>query len=898
MHAYPQYQASLSDNESITNSTVDIELDRFQGDAPGSGSSPSVHSIQPKTTKTDITQGSAPEIAIQVEMLIAMFDRAGHNNSTLKPLQISPNPSARWPNTLLSPVPSPVTLASPSTVRFASKPTEITWRPPRALRPLPRPPPAVVEPITSALVEVPKTHSNLSPTAPVFTPRALASSSRTDSNSLAFPSATQNAFPTWRKRVNKAATSPPMSSPAFSHFHSPSSASEGPSWRKKHDARPLPRTGFLSAQPHASGSQDVEPDGVGGGSDMPGSHPDLPSRRSTSPVMRTADDYFGLPLSSVSREPPYGGGPSAAPSHANIQDSPVDTKYASVELTVARMMSWTDVGAHPEGQICTEGASPIGASNAKVPFTASPQLGSCTSLGGVSQGLSPSRLDNSPIPTQEEEESDTHSPPISPPAGLAGLPGVSPLEGTPVDPFTKVYNRFSTAFSDPFPAFEDPLHALVQSPVEMHEIFMSRTGANIYESDDLKPESVVGQEKITNFGAATFVSPTLRRPLRPIIRVITDKGIVEKPHIEQRPKIDLGPSSISSPRKSTPSSSLSTDSLADALLKSAYATELEVELVTGQVRRALYESVQDGVESGGESLDFLNTPSSLEQSSPLSAGSISGFKSCVSVDDEDPKDDSEVLKSPGGSRAAAARSEFSDWRSNADDGGTAVHDGLPRNFYVAGDYSDSETDVTSMTNPKSDTDSLRGSVGDLDLEDEKAFGESIFAEQPPSAIVPASLDSSPMDTYPTVPLFGLGKSDELVVSQRISSVAVAQDRGSLLHLPDSMTQATVRNVGVQSIVPSQRSPVSKLPLQEASGACSGDLSKSEEPPIQTLTSLSLHCRICERSCCIDPTATMGCGHLFCYACIADAVMDTRRCPVCLTPTLLYCLLKLNLSVVR
>ncbi|KIM42146.1 hypothetical protein M413DRAFT_128042 [Hebeloma cylindrosporum] len=56
----------------------------------------------------------------------------------------------------------------------------------------------------------------------------------------------------------------------------------------------------------------------------------------------------------------------------------------------------------------------------------------------------------------------------------------------------------------------------------------------------------------------------------------------------------------------------------------------------------------------------------------------------------------------------------------------------------------------------------------------------------------------------------------------------------------------------------------------------------------------LHCRVCLADSCDDITASM-CGHIFCNRCITDAVIKTSRCPVCMTPTLLYCLFRLDLA---
>ncbi|KAF8804676.1 hypothetical protein BYT27DRAFT_7194287 [Phlegmacium glaucopus] len=66
-------------------------------------------------------------------------------------------------------------------------------------------------------------------------------------------------------------------------------------------------------------------------------------------------------------------------------------------------------------------------------------------------------------------------------------------------------------------------------------------------------------------------------------------------------------------------------------------------------------------------------------------------------------------------------------------------------------------------------------------------------------------------------------------------------------------------------------------------------------PVAPSTSLNpLHCRVCRADTCDDITASM-CGHIFCNRCITDAVIKTSRCPVCMTPTLLYCLFRLDLA---
>ncbi|KAF9226372.1 hypothetical protein BS17DRAFT_777136 [Gyrodon lividus] len=66
-------------------------------------------------------------------------------------------------------------------------------------------------------------------------------------------------------------------------------------------------------------------------------------------------------------------------------------------------------------------------------------------------------------------------------------------------------------------------------------------------------------------------------------------------------------------------------------------------------------------------------------------------------------------------------------------------------------------------------------------------------------------------------------------------------------------------------------------------------------PSTSMTTQRLHCRVCLREPCEETTATI-CGHIFCKRCITQAIVDKSECPVCNSTTLLYCLLKLDLSV--
>jgi len=87
--------------------------------------------------------------------------------------------------------------------------------------------------------------------------------------------------------------------------------------------------------------------------------------------------------------------------------------------------------------------------------------------------------------------------------------------------------------------------------------------------------------------------------------------------------------------------------------------------------------------------------------------------------------------------------------------------------------------------------------------------------------------------------------------------------------------------------------VSSSPSPESAPTRAAELAKQEVSG-QIPGHRALHCRLCQIDTCSDPTATM-CGHMFCYKCITKSVMETPRCPVCSTPTLLYCLFRLHLS---
>jgi len=104
------------------------------------------------------------------------------------------------------------------------------------------------------------------------------------------------------------------------------------------------------------------------------------------------------------------------------------------------------------------------------------------------------------------------------------------------------------------------------------------------------------------------------------------------------------------------------------------------------------------------------------------------------------------------------------------------------------------------------------------------------------------------------------------------------DEGLTFSALDGPNQSNLESAEKQSNPPSWAVP---FPVKSPCG-------RSEEP------SPRMHCRICLKATCDDLTATM-CGHIFCNKCITQAVMSQSKCPVCATPTLLYCLFRIDLS---
>lgn len=133
-------------------------------------------------------------------------------------------------------------------------------------------------------------------------------------------------------------------------------------------------------------------------------------------------------------------------------------------------------------------------------------------------------------------------------------------------------------------------------------------------------------------------------------------------------------------------------------------------------------------------------------------------------------------------------------------------------------------------------------------------------------------------------------SDRSVVFVSADSIPeyVRENRAYLVatSAPSQPSSATSSCVHLPSVVTSSGS----LPPQQEHN------DGAEVPPADSPSGngrSSLYCRVCLRDPSEDVTATM-CGHVFCNRCIIDAVMARSACPVCATPTLLYCLFRLDI----
>lgn len=133
-------------------------------------------------------------------------------------------------------------------------------------------------------------------------------------------------------------------------------------------------------------------------------------------------------------------------------------------------------------------------------------------------------------------------------------------------------------------------------------------------------------------------------------------------------------------------------------------------------------------------------------------------------------------------------------------------------------------------------------------------------------------------------------SDHSVVFVSADSIPeyVRENRAYLVatSAPSRSSSATSSCVHLPSVVTSSDS----LPLQQDQN----DRAEAAPADLPSANAQShLYCRVCLRDPCDDLTATM-CGHVFCNRCIVDAVMARSACPVCTTPTLLYCLFRLDI----
>ncbi|PPQ73717.1 hypothetical protein CVT26_010848 [Gymnopilus dilepis] len=119
-----------------------------------------------------------------------------------------------------------------------------------------------------------------------------------------------------------------------------------------------------------------------------------------------------------------------------------------------------------------------------------------------------------------------------------------------------------------------------------------------------------------------------------------------------------------------------------------------------------------------------------------------------------------------------------------------------------------------------------------------------------------------------------------------------------IHVP--VAPSPLSSPSAKSYITSPQEPLDRIDRVASVGTQTAELSPltpavttPPEPPREENKN-PLHCRVCLADTCDDITASM-CGHIFCNRCIVDAVIKTNRCPVCMTPTLLYCLFRLDLA---
>ena len=102
-------------------------------------------------------------------------------------------------------------------------------------------------------------------------------------------------------------------------------------------------------------------------------------------------------------------------------------------------------------------------------------------------------------------------------------------------------------------------------------------------------------------------------------------------------------------------------------------------------------------------------------------------------------------------------------------------------------------------------------------------------------------------------------------------------------------------------VPAHSAHIQQSPFHNANGLAPDPLddtaspSTSSSPSSDEETILPFKCRICHKTPPRNDVSATFCGHVFCRPCITDEVMARSKCPVCSSPTLLYCIFKLDLG---